>query len=294
MPPTTLSLPCSTAALRIGVAELQLGDVVDHVLPDGVVKRIAALLRYRLHRRRDRRDQRGHVSRQVVLSLSDLIVALDRAAAVVTQHQDQRRAEHGDGIFQAGDRFIVGEVAGHAANEEIAAAAIEGIFGRDARIGAAQDGGVRVLAAGQRLPLMLEVVPQRHALDIARISFQQAFSEASGDSTFCGFGGAFVSLAPAAFANNSPIVEAATPSTLRREGRELCESHFGGTSRTWEAPSTPLQRLHVDHARHRLDRAGDLRRDLEAARQLHLHLGFEVEHHHQRHVAVGAARGRLA
>jgi len=34
----------------------------------------------------------------------------------------------------------------------------------------------------------------------------------------CGFGGAFISLAPAAFATNSPIVEAAMRSTLRREG----------------------------------------------------------------------------
>ena len=34
-----------------------------------------------------------------------------------------------------------------------------------------------------------------------------------------------------------------------------------------------LERLHALHARHRLDRAGDLRRDLEAAGQLHLDLG---------------------
>jgi 1-aminocyclopropane-1-carboxylate deaminase len=41
-----------------------------------------------------------------------------------------------------------------------------------------------------------------------------------------------------------------------------------------------LQRLHVDHARDRLDRAGDLRGDLEATGELHFHFGFEVEHHH--------------
>src|SRR5437879_2388857 len=56
-------------------------------------------------------------------------------------------------------------------------------------------------------------------------------------------------------------------------------------------PSPGLQRLHVDHARYRLDRARDLRRDLEAARELHFHLGFEVEHHYQRHVAVGSSPG---
>src|SRR6266702_7826260 len=52
-----------------------------------------------------------------------------------------------------------------------------------------------------------------------------------------------------------------------------------------------LQLLHVDDARDRLDRAGDLRRDLEAAGQLHLHLGLEVEHDHQRDLAV-AIRAR--
>jgi hypothetical protein len=36
-----------------------------------------------------------------------------------------------------------------------------------------------------------------------------------------------------------------------------------------------LQRPHVHHARDRLDGAGDLRGDLEAAGQLHFDLGFE-------------------
>src|SRR5215218_4873346 len=51
--------------------------------------------------------------------------------------------------------------------------------------------------------------------------------------------------------------------------------------------------LHIHDARDRLDGAGDLRRDLEAAGQLHLDLGLEVEHHDQRDlaVAVGAGRG---
>jgi hypothetical protein len=43
-------------------------------------------------------------------------------------------------------------------------------------------------------------------------------SEASGVNTFCGFGGDFVSFAPAAPANINPSEEAAKPSRLRREG----------------------------------------------------------------------------
>jgi len=70
-------------------------------------------------------------------------------------------------------RIVVGEIAGHTADEQVTPSAIEGIFGRDARICAAQDGGVRVLTSGQCLPLMLEVVAPRRAFDIARISFHQ-------------------------------------------------------------------------------------------------------------------------
>ena len=38
---------------------------------------------------------------------------------------------------------VVGEIAGDPAHKEIAPAAVEGVFGRDAQIGAAQDGGER-------------------------------------------------------------------------------------------------------------------------------------------------------
>src|SRR4029077_4700889 len=54
----------------------------------------------------------------------------------------------------------------------------------------------------------------------------------------------------------------------------------------------PSERLHVHHPRHRFDRAGDLRRDLEAAWELHFDFGLQVEHDDQRHVAIGTARRR--
>src|SRR5271169_1998640 len=47
------------------------------------------------------------------------------------------------------------------------------------------------------------------------------------------------------------------------------------------------ERLDRHHARHRLDGAGDLRRNLEASRQLHLDLVAVTEHQHHRHFAVG-------
>ena len=106
---------------------------------------------------------------QRLVVLERLDRGIDRAAGVVAEHQDQRRVQHGDAIFQARDRLVGGEIAGDAADEEIAPSAVEGIFGRDARIGAAQDRRIGILAAGQRFALMLEIMPPRHAFDIARI-----------------------------------------------------------------------------------------------------------------------------
>ena len=91
----------------------------------------------------------------------------------MTEHQDQRRSEHSDGVFHARNRIIVGEIAGHAADEQVSAPAIEGIFGRDPRVRAAQDGRIGVLTSDQRFPFSLEVVAPRFAVNIARISFHQ-------------------------------------------------------------------------------------------------------------------------
>ena len=54
------------------------------------------------------------------------------------------------------------------------------------------------------------------------------------------------------------------------------------------AKTRSSNRLHVDHAGDRLQRTGDLRRDLEAAGKTNLNFGFDIQHHHQRHLAVTA------
>src|SRR3954469_22296560 len=50
-----------------------------------------------------------------------------------------------------------------------------------------------------------------------------------------------------------------------------------------------LERLYFDHARNGLDGAGYLRRDLEAAGQLHLDLGALAKQQHHRDFAVTLA-----
>ena len=173
MPPTTLSLWLSTAALRIGVAAPSLATLsitfcriaLPSVSPDCC--------------NTDFTEGAMPVTSDGMcpgsgLSSLRLYGGIDGAAAIVTQHQNQGHTQYRDGIFQTGDRFVTGEISSHAANEQIAPAAVESVFGRDARIGAAQNGGVRVLASGQRLPLMLEIVTQRYARNVARISLLQA------------------------------------------------------------------------------------------------------------------------
>src|ERR1700691_1551968 len=158
----------------------ELTDVIDHILPDSVGQGVAGLTRYRLHRRRDAFDQRGQVPGQCGVVLERFDRRTDCATCVVTENKNQRRAKLSNGVFQTGDRFTIGEIARHAANKEIAAAAVEGVFGCDSRIRTAQYGGVGVLASGQRFALMLEIVTQRYALDVTRVSPLQAVERGRG------------------------------------------------------------------------------------------------------------------
>ena len=99
---------------------------------------------------------------------------INRAAAVVAEHQNEWCSKHCHGIFQAGDHLVAGKISGHAAHEEIAPAANESVLGRNARISAAQNGCVGVMPSRQCFPFVLEIVPQRHFLHISRVSFEQA------------------------------------------------------------------------------------------------------------------------
>jgi hypothetical protein len=74
------------------------------------------------------------------------------------QHQNERRVEYGDGVFQARDGVVIGEVSRNPADKKIAPAAIESVFRRDARIGATEDAGIGVLPTGQHLALVHEIV----------------------------------------------------------------------------------------------------------------------------------------
>jgi hypothetical protein len=96
-----------------------------------------------------------------------------RAARFMSKHHDQRRLEHRHGIFQAGDHFVTGEIAGDAANKQVATGRIEAKFGSNAGIGATQYRRKGILARAQRLALVREVVPEGGAFDVAAVALRQ-------------------------------------------------------------------------------------------------------------------------
>jgi hypothetical protein len=92
----------------------------------------------------------------------------------MAEYQDQWCVEHLHGVLQACDDVIAGEIACHAADEDIAACRIKTIFRRDARVGATENGGEWVLSRTQGLAFMIEVMPSADTLDITSVAFHQA------------------------------------------------------------------------------------------------------------------------
>src|SRR5579884_902895 len=98
---------------------------------------------------------------------------VDRAAGFVAENHDQGSLEHLDRVFEARDHFVACEIAGHTADEQVAARGVEAIFGRDAGVGAAENGGKRILTSRQRPALVLKIMTPAYAFDIARIALLQ-------------------------------------------------------------------------------------------------------------------------
>src|SRR5262245_33891297 len=106
---------------------------------------------------------------------------------------------------------------------------------------------------------------------------------------------AFVTSASVALSHTIAALMVFLPDdVLRRDARSRAAA--GGLSRSANraTPCLPqssaavdgLQRLDRHHARHRLNGARDLRRDLETSGKLHLDLGALAEHQDQRDLAV--------
>ena len=164
---------------------LELLDRERDVLLDGVAQRVAGPIEHCLDGRREGLDQRRQMPRQRGAVLDRFDRGIDRAAARVTEHHEKRRMQDRDRVLEAGNDVGIGDVAGDAAHEQVAAAGVECEFGRNPRVGAAEDAGKRVLAPRQRFPFVLEVMAFGHAVDITGIAFHQPLERGiRGDRVF--------------------------------------------------------------------------------------------------------------
>lgn len=92
----------------------------------------------------------------------------------MAEHQNERCPKDCHGIFQTGNRLVARKIAGDAAHEKIAPAAIESVSWCYAGVSAAENGCIGVLPSRQCFPFGLEILTQHHPLHIARVSFEQA------------------------------------------------------------------------------------------------------------------------
>ena len=74
---------------------------------------------------------------------------LHGAAAFVTEHDEQRRVQVHRGVLQRAHDFSGDHVAGDADDEQLAEPRVEDQLGRHARVAAAEDRRVRLLALGE-------------------------------------------------------------------------------------------------------------------------------------------------
>ena len=180
MPPTTWIFLSSTKDFRIGPADFSLSTLSATLLRMALVNRSPGWFLHGLDRRPDGVDQRRQVTGQRGAVLDRFDGGVDRAAGLMTEHQDQRRIEHLHGIFEARDHLVAGEISGDAADEQVAARGVEAVFRGDPGIGAAQDGGEWILPFAERFALVAEIVPPRIAFDVARIAFHQPVQRGIG------------------------------------------------------------------------------------------------------------------
>jgi hypothetical protein len=143
---------------------LQALHIVTHVGDDGALLQIAArLFQSRLNAGLHRAHQIADMAGQVVMLLQRSYCCVHSAAAIVAEHHDHLGAEHGGAKFKAGQSIGRDKVAGDPDDEQISRHLVESELWRDARIGAAQNGGERRLsgstagASGREITLIRPV-----------------------------------------------------------------------------------------------------------------------------------------
>ena len=148
--------------------------IEDDVLFDGIVEQIARLIPRSLHGRSYSIDQQRNVTRKFFAILHSLDRCIYSTALAVSQNEDEGCAKHCDGVFEAGDRIVIGEIAGNAADKEVSSADVESVFWSYTRICASQNSGERILSKSQCRTFANVIVRLHFSFHVTIISFHQA------------------------------------------------------------------------------------------------------------------------
>ena len=128
-------------------------DSISDILNDGVFQRVAGLPFALGDGRLDEFNQAVNGAGERILGVDVLDGSFDRAAVGMSENEDERDVEFGDGVLGAafdGDTGAVDHVAGDAHDEQITDADVKQDFRRDAGIGAGDDDGFGILGFGKR------------------------------------------------------------------------------------------------------------------------------------------------
>src|SRR6202035_2405577 len=148
---------------------------IEHdVLFDSVFKQIAGLILGSLHRRPNGLDERRNMAWKFFAIFHRLDGGVCGPTLAVTENQDQGRTEDSDGVFEAGDRMDVCEIARYAAHKDVSATAVESVFWSDPRICTSQNPGKRILPESQRGSFANEIVTFHFSFDVTFIPSHQA------------------------------------------------------------------------------------------------------------------------
>jgi hypothetical protein len=126
----------------------QSRDSIFDILNDGVFQGIARLAFALGDGGLDEFDQAVNGARERILGVDVLDGSFDGTAVGMTENEDKRDVEFGDGVLGAafyGDTCAVDHVSSNADDEEIAYADVKQDFRRDAGIGAGDDNGFGIL-----------------------------------------------------------------------------------------------------------------------------------------------------
>ena len=104
---------------------------------------------------------------------------VDGAAVLVAHHHDQLRVSLHHRILDAGQRILIGHVARHANNEEVADGVVENELRRYATVRATEDRHGRVLMLAMVVALIFEVCIDEVTFDEFRIAEHQLVPKVS-------------------------------------------------------------------------------------------------------------------